>query len=210
MNMENENHPYGKTREIVQKKINYINYIDSTIPGKRKALLAQLRRGLGKSLDQVPELWELILEKNLTELTEKENINKKALEEAIYGALVLYAFACQKAKNDPHKVKVSFGLAVGRLVERDESNRDSIGTRLKSVLKTKSGFQATVKMRPLISMIAQKGEKFDFAQLAEDLYWLSFPASRKKVHLNWARNYIQGIEEKKEPKTKNEGEEDHE
>lgn len=186
---------------------------NSKTEGLKKARLAWLRRGLGKTIDEVPELWELILEDS----SDREGDSTKifvvegAYEEAIYGALTLYGLAHQQ--NDaPHKKGISFGYAVGKLVTEDKSNRDRIGARLKSVLKAKNSFQATTKMRPLISMLAKEGKCFDFDQLADDLYWLAFPAPRKNVRLDWARDYIRGIEEKKNPKSeesKDKGEKDH-
>ncbi len=201
---------YGKAGNLVAHKIHEIEH--SKTEGLKKARLAWLRRGLGKTMDEVPELWELILEEfpDLDDDSTQKFVVEGAYEEAIYGALTLYGLAHQKANDTPHKEGISFGFAVGKLVAEDESNRDRIGAHLKSVLKAKNSFQTTIKMRSLISMIAQKGESFDFAQLADDLYWLAFPASRKKVHLNWARDYIRGIEEKKAQKNKDKGEKDHE
>ena len=187
---------------------------NSKTEGLKKARLAQLRRGLGKTIDEVPELWELILEdsSDLEGDSTKIFVVEGAYEEAIYGALTLYGLAHQQ-NDTPHKKGISFGYAVGKLVTEDESNRDRIGARLKSVLKAKNIFQATTKMRPLISILAKEGESFDFAQLAKDLYGLAaFPNLGKIVRLNWARDYIRGIEEKKNPKSeesKDKGEKDH-
>lgn len=212
------NPPKKRPYKAVAYKIHQIE--GSKTERLKKSRLAWLRRGLGKTIDEVPELWELILEDfpdlddNSTDANSdsiKKFVVEGAYEEAVYGALTLYGLAHQKNET-PHKEGISFGFAVGMLVAEDESNRDRIGTRLKSVLKAKNSFQATIKMRPLISMLAKEGESFDFAQLADDLYWLSFPAARKNVRLNWARDYIRGIEEKKNPKSKenkDKGEKDH-
>ncbi len=201
---------YSKAGKLVAHKIHEIEH--SKTEGLKKARLAWLRRGLGKTIDEVPELWELILE-DITDSDDDSTqkfVVEGAYEEAIYGALTLYGLAHQKANDTPHKEGISFGFAVGKLVAEDESNRDRIGTRLKSVLKAKNSLQATIKMRPLISLLSKENESFDFAQLADDLYWLAFPTSRKKVRLDWAREYIRGMEEKKAQKSKDKGEKDYE
>lgn len=199
---------YNKAGNLVAHKIYKIE--NSSTEGLKKAQLAWLRRGLGKTIDEVPELWDLILD-DFTDSSDSTSrfIVEDAYIEAIYGALVLYGLAHQ-TNDTPHKVGCSFGFAVGKLVAEDKSNRDRIGARLKSVLKAKNSFQTTTKMRPLISMLSKEGESFDFAKLADDLYWFAFPASRKKVRLDWARDYIRGIEEKKTHKSKDKGEKGHE
>ena len=105
----------------VKGKIEYIFSLADQ--GTGKAMLANLRRGIGK---EPGELWGMIFERMPDEIIDANT------EWAVYTALTLYALHQQGGGENVHAEDVSFGSAARALVQ-DEADRDRILKRLNLV-----------------------------------------------------------------------------
>lgn len=155
-----------------------------------KAMLANLRRGLGKSPAQMPEIWGFILEDLNPGSTRQKGIS--AAENAVYQALTLYALGCQGQDAKTQKIQqdgVNVGQAVGRLVKKDPKRLKNLQLRMKGLMQSRTPAAIGIKLRALIPMICEEGG-LDFPMLARDLVRLEYPESRNQVGIAWARAFV--------------------
>lgn len=193
-----------KRQQVIKFTNSRIRQISETRElGTTKALLANLRRGAGKTPGELPELWGAFLNELPEDLLGRsETIAPE--EDAVYQALCLYALSTKgsELKNDPNEEGISLGRACGKLAFSNENDKERILNRLKIILS--SNQQMSVHLRNLIKLLADKDLKLDFALLAGDLYSYHFPEGRDQVRLKWARDFYrkdhQVDEEKKEGK----------
>ncbi len=87
-----------------ERKINYLESIANT--GAGKGIMAELRRGVGKKVGELPELWGIVFDRIPEELL---GLNEPSFAEwAVYTALTLYALHCQGSDESMHKKRYFF------------------------------------------------------------------------------------------------------
>ena len=108
---------------------------------QQKAMLANLRRGVGRFPGDMPELWGVFLQDMPPEM-QKERGGATREEWAIYLALTLYALHQQGysiSKNENmNQEGVSLGRAVGNLIKPEEDPMESSVLRRFNALATAS------------------------------------------------------------------------
>lgn len=184
----------------VKREIGYLDSIKDTGPGK--AAFANLRRGAGKTPDQMPETWGLVLDGLNPEQNRSRNISPD--ESAVYTALTLYALGCQGQDSKTQPVQqdgVNLGMAVGKLVKKDSGNLVSLQSRMKALLGSRDDRQTAIQLRTLIPMICKDGG-LDFPQLAADLVRLQSDYMKRQVGIKWARGFV--TESRRDNKAKSE------
>lgn len=164
-----------------------------------RADLAELRKASQDLYVFPPSVWHLV------DLPEASNNSSSDLltakEQAIRGALWLYA-RHQRGRTTPmHQRGVNLGGAVSRLawlegMDNEKAVRRHFDAAVMST--TFSGF-----LNHLKGLIGQLGSTraaiaIDYGLLAQDLYLFSIPGGRKKVALSWARGYARQKNEKSE------------
>lgn len=160
-----------------------------------KAALAQLRRGIGKEMGEIPALMGFVLPSE--PLTPWEAGETKA-EKALYTALTLYAFhqqgseACVSAGMQEEEMAVSrrnsFGHAVRKLVHKPEEE-EAVLRRFDKVLTAKDVTELAVHARGLIGLLKKEKVSLDYPSFALDLYWFQQADARRNVLLKWGKDY---------------------
>lgn len=176
----------GEIYRYVSRQIKRLN----TMPiHPQKAMLANLRRGIGRVPGDMPELWGIFLQDLPQEMQSKDG-NPTREEWAIYLSLTLYALHQQSQDKDVNKPGASFGNAVRKLAEPGQEPEESSSFRRFQALLTASSIEESAHyLRAMIQLLRQAGIGLDYPQLAEDLYLLQIPALASKVRLKWGQEY---------------------
>jgi len=165
-----------------------IGMLDIDMPSSR-AMLAKLRRACGKPPGARADIFEVTLEG-----APQENLAINA----IHAALTLYGVHKQGARKSMNEMRLPFGGAVGRLVEKDESNIASVKRRFDSVLTASDLNEAAHYARGLVQMLRGKDIGFNYASFANGLYSFQFPNGADRVRLKWGQDFYKEITSKNE------------
>ena len=159
------------------------------------AQLAQLRRGVGASPFQYPELLGIILEKEdgnegIPEQHRGKGDQPSNAEGAAYTALTLFALHQQSQNQPMHDAEVSFGNAVGKLVG---DTTKSMKKRFDSLLTAQTENARQHYLRSLITLLRSEGIAFDYGRFAVDYMHLLNPTKRQKVMYRWNSDFSYGL-----------------
>jgi len=172
---------------------NYVaNRIQSIVNTERhnKAILAELRRGIGKKPGENPKLWEITLA-NIPEEYYSKDGEPTYAEWAIYIALTLFAFHQQGNSLDTklmHVEGVNIGIALAQLVKDDEDEA-RVKRYLDRLVSAGDSVEMARHLRSAISLL--KGEKIglDYIMLAADIFRFNFVDGKQRVSLLWAQSF---------------------
>lgn len=154
-----------------------------------KAMLANLRRGAGKTPGELPELWGIFLNGIPDEMLSRNGEPTKE-EWAIYISLTLYALHQQGNSESIHKDGVGFGKAAAMLMnEQTDKERERVLRRFGPAVTANDMYELYHHMRCLIELMRNKGIKLDYAMLAKDIYDFQFSEGKKKVQLRWGQDF---------------------
>lgn len=178
-----------RSDEVYRTVSRALNKIDNMSEHSRKALLSNLRRGIGRVPGDMPELWGILLQDLPAELQSK-NGTPTAGEWAVYLALTLYALHQQGQGNAMNQPGISLGRAVRQLADPGSEPEESPSFRRFQTLLTASDIQETSHhLRGMIQLLRAKGIPLDYARLAKDLYKLQYAGSAPGVRLMWGQDY---------------------
>lgn len=161
-----------------------------------RAMLAKLRRGIGKQPGELPEIFEILFGDMPEELYGKGD-EPSYSEWAIYTALTLFALH-QQGKNNPMSVggKIenkttghSLGAAVGLLVKKNGEREHAIKRRFDAVATANEFTEFAHHARGMIQLLRAEDITLDYPRLAEDLFWYQFDEQRNRVRLRWGEDY---------------------
>ena len=161
-------------------------------PGPQKALLANLRRGVGKVPGELPALWGVLLE-DFPEAWMNNSGDPSQAEWAAYIALT--SFALHQQGNDPvghpmHCTGYTIGQAVRRLVPPGDADAEARVMRRFKQLATTPEIQSVARhLRSLIQLLRAGDIPLDYAAMTRDLYQYQFPESVASVRLRWAQDF---------------------
>ena len=184
-------------RNAVRHRLYMLKAKDSS---RARADLARLRRGVGKSFDQAPEAWQIVLD-----ILPEDRLGKSSYispgENAAFITLTLYATAMvEKAtyRGTLDQPGVDLGAAAARFtiktIGTDEKGKSQILPRMKRLMNADSVEEAAVPLRSILRLFADQEIPLDFADLSYDLYFYSILKGRSFVRLKWARSYFRQIE----------------
>lgn len=174
-------------------KIAYIESIRTQSAGR--AMLANMRRGVGKAPGELPELWGLIFDRMPEELL-GDQAHSEA-EWAVYSALTLYALHQQGSDESVQAADVSIGSAAVCLV-KSADDTDRILKRLNLVATAVSQADLAYHLRGLIQLLKGEAAKLDYARLAKELYLFRYPEAANEIKLSWGRDFYRQINHQKE------------
>ena len=196
---ESNKSQYNELGWLVLKRVEFLQQRYLNDSPQARADLAELRKASQDLYVFPPSVWHLV------DLPEASNNSSSDLltakEQAIRGALWLYA-RHQRGRTIPmHQRGVNLGEAVSRLawlegMDNEKAVRRHFDAAVMST--TFSGFFNHLK-----GLIGQLGSTraaiaVDYGLLAQDLYRFAIPGGRQKVTLSWARGYARQKNEKSE------------
>jgi CRISPR system Cascade subunit CasB len=176
---------------FVRKKV---ELLDRESPWSR-AMLAKLRRGIGKSPGDVPEIWEITIGDSPDEWQRTDGAPSYA-EIAVHTALALYALHRQgksgtmsmSGKDETGKnIGNSFGGAAAKLI--DGNNEPAIKRRFDAVATATDFKELAQHARGLIQLLKAKDIVLDYPRFAQDLYAYQFPGGAANVRLRWGQDF---------------------
>lgn len=152
---------------------------------RSRADVSHLRRAIGKPLGSDPAILPLVIDPSsrdsqLDQPTRGEN--------AVLGALSLYALHQQSQTGPMHRVGVRFGQALSRIRMDGGNERQGVIRRFDALMTATSFSEVMSKARGLVQLLKQSDEGFDYALFSEDLYRIQSPYSADAVRLRWGRD----------------------
>lgn len=176
--------------EFIFYKLEWITHCDES---KRKAVLAEMRHGIGKLPGDDPDLWFMMF-KDLPEELEGNGYGATKEENAIYYALTLYALHQQGkdlTNEFMHLKGCSLGHAVAKLAAKDGDERtfETVRRRFNIMATSADEVELVWHLRGIIQLLRKESIALDYAKLAEDLYNYQFADKVSTVRLNWGRDF---------------------
>lgn len=156
---------------------------------QQKAVLANLRRGVGHIPGEIPQLWGEFLIDMPESLYGKGKPSKA--EWAIYTALTLFALHQQghDLKKEPmHCKEQRLGTAIAHLVT-NEDDMKRIVRRFNAAATANSVTALAYYLRGLVQLLRANGIPLDYVSLSGDLFRFQFSESVNAVRLTWGQDY---------------------
>lgn len=177
----------SKSDEIYRYTTSKLKYLeDKADTGTVRGIMANLRRGVGKSVGELPEVWGIVFDKISPELLGKNQASDA--EWAIYTALTLYAVHQQGSDISMNQEKISLGHASARLI-KTEDDTDRILKRLNLVVTAVSPEDLAYRLKEIIQLLKQESIPLDYAKLAKELYLFCHEEYAQNVKLQWGRDF---------------------
>ncbi len=156
-----------------------------------RAVLAILRRGVGRKPGELPQLYGEFL-KGMPEKMYSSGNGPSYAEWAVYIALTLYALH-QQGKNveseNMNRDNVSLGEAASRLAE-DDDERERIWRRLCIAAQSDDMTEMSYHLRGLVQLLRAKDVPLDYPRLAKDLYLYQLSEKwQESVRLKWGQDF---------------------
>lgn len=158
-----------------------------------RSSLAKLRRGIGARPGELPELWQLTLERLPEELLSKGSEPTRG-EWAVHIALTLYALH-QQGKDDKKMSIENYTLGKALRAIADENTDEALKRRFITAATSDSMEEFSWHLRSLIQLLRAKDVPLDYPKLAEDIYWFQFPELRASLRLRWGQDYYGTIKQ---------------
>jgi len=171
--------------------------------GDGKAMLANLRRGVGHEPGELPQLFGVILLDMPEEFMSGSGIATKE-EWACYIALTLYALHQQghSLESQPMHTKenISIGRALSRLARalNDPNAEQRMLQRLQKLATAVDMKELSYHLRGVIQLLKSNGIPINYQDFAADLYELQMPEGKKQVCFRWGQDFYREKNKKKE------------
>jgi CRISPR system Cascade subunit CasB len=149
-----------------------IRQLDRKNDSYSKAASARLRRAVGKSPGESPDVWDITLQGAPEGRVEQE---------VIHTVLTLYALHSQGKEESMNDDKTGFGAAIAKLVE--PNNEVAIRRRFNAVSTAMEFSEIAHHARGLIQLLKAKNIKMDYVRFASDLFYFQNLESRNRVRL---------------------------
>lgn len=193
---------------FMSRKLNYLLAISNE--GEGKAQLAALRRGIGQTPGEFPEIFGILLQDMPEEfMSEGEKVSKE--EWACYIALTLFALHQQgndgKTASMNTDKKVSVGLAMNDYVmsSNDSNARSRMAVKLQTLASSKDMNEFSYHLRAVIKLLKTKGIQLNYSMLAADLYEFQFQENKANIFLKWGQDFYRSKKsDRKEEENENE------
>lgn len=170
--------------------------------GSGKAMLANLRRGIGHEPGELPQLFGILLADMPEDFWSKSGIATKE-EWVCYAVLTLYALHQQgyDAGSQPMHTdeEVSMGKAMYRLLaafEGDPNAEQRIVQKLRTLATSVDMKELSHHLRGIVQLLKSNGISINYKRLAGDLYEMQFPDGKRQVCLRWGQDFYGGRDKK--------------
>lgn len=209
----------GRENDIIhfmENKLEYISEISDQ--GEGKAYLAKLRKGIGHSPGEVPELMGILLIDMPEEfISEGKGVSKE--EWACYTALTLFAMHQQgnDVKKNPMNIdqkgvsivkRTSIGTAMRNYVlrEEDSNTMDRMAFRLQALGTSKDMKELSYHMKSIIQLLKTEEIPLNYPRLAVDVYEYQFQERQADVRLKWGQDFYRDVKHENIKKEESENE----
>jgi CRISPR system Cascade subunit CasB len=154
------------------------------------AALARLRRGVGKPVHAVADLWGLEgTDRLYTEIPDRWEEARVRAENAVHVAITLWAVHQQSRRDAPmHIVGMPLGRAVRALIPGEDVD-DPVRRRYLRIGAATSLEMLAERMRDVVLTLRQKTQATDYAVLAGQIYLWQIPNQRTEVRRQWGRDF---------------------
>lgn len=179
----------AKTKAYVASQIR--DLLQNKDTGGGRAMLANLRRGIGKTPGEMPELWGVFLG-GLDDALYGQNGKPSSAEWAVYLSLTMFALHQQGNADSVQQDAVSLGNAAARLIDRsknEDEERNRIMQRFGPVITASDMPELSHHLRGMIQLFKANNVHLDYVQLAGDLLDFQYQDSRRKVQLHWGEDF---------------------
>ncbi|ACU72796.1 CRISPR-associated protein, Cse2 family [Catenulispora acidiphila DSM 44928] len=155
------------------------------------AALARIRRGVGKPLHAVPDLWGLEgTDRLYTDIPDRRENERLRAENAVHIAVTLWAVHQQSRRDSPMHVAggPQLGRAVRALMPGDDID-EPLRRRFVRIGTATSLDTLAQRLRDVVLVLRQHTQAMDYAALAEQIYHWQMPDRRARVRRDWGRNF---------------------
>lgn len=191
-----------QVKKVTEDRIAWLIHMKDQ--SRQKALLAELRRGVGRKPGDLPQLWGILFQNLPEEMMSKTGEPTKE-EWAIYTALTLFAYHQQG--RDPEQesmnhLKTGIGGAAAALVKEDDDLR-RIQSRFNRFATAADMPELVTHLRSLVGMMRAAAVGMDYPELAEELYQYQFYEGAAKVRLKWGQDFYRNCHTYNKEEAKN-------
>ena len=185
----------SKKQEIMQfmnKKLAYLTAVSGQ--GEGKAMLAALRKGVGRVPGELPELFGIVLE-DMPEAFFTKGMEPTKEEWACYTALTLFAMHQQGNDVTLNSMHIAHNVSIGTAMSRfagqaeDSNAQKRMAVKLQALSTAKDMQEFSYHLKSIIQLLRSGGIALNYSQLAADIYEYQFPASRKSLYLKWGQDF---------------------
>lgn len=158
--------------------------------GRTSAVLANLRRGIGRAPGEMPVLWGIILDDMPEEMLSRTGEPSRA-EWACYTALTLFALH-QQGHDCQSDCMSQEGRTLGSAVRSLAKNDDELEAvrRRFNVAATSSDMTELAQhLRSVVQLLRSSGIALDYPALAADLFDYQFDDRISAVRLRWGQDF---------------------
>lgn len=195
----------GRKTEIenfVVKKI-YILQAEAD-SGSGKAMLANLRRGIGREPGELPQIFGILLQDMPEEFLSRDGTVTKE-EWVCYVSLTLYALHQQgydvRSQQMHTEEDSSIGKAMYKLMmayDGDPNAEQRMVQKLRMLSTSVDKKELSYHLRAIIKLLKSNGITMNYRKLAGDLYEMQFPEGKKRVCLRWGQDFYRGRNRKED------------
>ncbi|MFJ5113531.1 type I-E CRISPR-associated protein Cse2/CasB [Streptomyces sp. NPDC088551] len=186
--------PLGPVGAAVHQHINALQrgYLDDR--SDAVSTLARLRRGIGRSAGETPDLWGLIGTEPLYARYERGEVAEEAMcwaEEAAYAAVTLWALHQQSHRTA--RMHRRPGPELGSAVRRLHPGPDIDEPTRKRFVRVGTAATPAVlagRLRDLVLLLRRDTIPLDYALLADQLHTWQQPGGSSSVRRSWGRSYL--------------------
>lgn len=173
-----------------------------------KAMLANLRRGVGREPGELPQLFGILLSDMPEDFWSKSGTATKE-EWVCYTALTLYALHQQgydaKSQHMHTDEGVSLGKAMYKLAasyDGDPNAEQRVVQKMRILATSADVKELSHHLRGIVQLLKANGISLNYKRLSGDLYEMQFPDGKRKVCLRWGQDFYGGRDKKDNQESK--------
>ncbi len=176
--------------------------------GSGKAMLANLRRGIGREPGELPQLFGILLSDMPEDFWSKSGTATKE-EWVCYIALTLYALHQQGYDAKKQHMHTDEGVSLGKAMYKlacsydGDSNAEQRVVQKMRVLATSADIkELSHHLRGIVQLLKANGISLNYKRLAGDLYEMQFAEGKRNVCLRWGQDFYGGRGKREDQKNK--------
>lgn len=158
-------------------------YVGAQPTSHSRAALARLRRGVGKSPAECPDLAEFYVDPEERPSSE----DPTSREWAAHMAIGLYAVHQQSGSQRMHRSGMPFGAAVGSI--SDQGQNAGVVRRFQALATATDLAELSRHARGIVQLLRQAGQGFDYGEFAADLVRFQDARYTDEVRMRWGRGF---------------------